>query len=215
MTVNYDCEGITWCIRPEGTDQLVIHENFWGDVYKIADGISGTVLDIGGNIGAFSIAAIHYGANVVHAFEPEPENAAIFRENVRRCGLEDRIFLNELAVWTDDGGVNLNPDQGNTAVEGDGSVHVRSLSLNSILLSYSSGDIDFLKMDIEGAEIPVIEACDSPWLFFVKRLGMEYHGQTPEWGDMIRKLSGVFNLEIIGHEFPAENSGGMLHGVRK
>lgn len=42
-----------------------------------------TVLDLGANIGAFALWAFHNGAGTVHCYEPESENEALLRFNLR------------------------------------------------------------------------------------------------------------------------------------
>lgn len=210
--------GMDFYIRPDTSDMLVLREVFVANEYRVPAKMNGLVLDIGANIGAFSIRAAGAGATV-YAYEPESENVHMAIANFRLHGVGPN--LNPVAVWSNDEGVWITPAQGNTSSgetghEQVGDVWVASTTLNTILEDHLNGEeVEMLKMDVEGAEISIIEAVDTLRLQRVKRIAMEYHGQTPEFGDMIRKLSGVFDLEIVGHPYPGENSGGMLYGVHK
>lgn len=84
------------------------------------------------------------------------------------------------------------------------------LFLADVLGEFDS--VDFLKMDMEGSEIDAFSTCPVEVLKKVKRLGMEYHWLVPDWGPMLRLLSAVFFLEIIGNPNGGHNSGGMLYG---
>lgn len=57
----------------------------------------GTVLDVGGYTGLFSIAAALHMRRVI-AFEPMPRNAARFRENAKANNVQDWIQLIECAA---------------------------------------------------------------------------------------------------------------------
>jgi len=58
-------------------------------------------LDIGANIGAFSLLAATYGASTI-AFEPDPSSADLLRKNVTLNGYDDQITVIEAAAWYDD-----------------------------------------------------------------------------------------------------------------
>lgn len=208
-------------IRPGTSDMLVLREVFVADEYRILSNPwirnGDVVLDIGANIGAFSIAAAGRGARVF-SFEPERENIRMAIGNFNVHGVSPH--LEPMAVWSNDEGVYLAPAEGNTGThdgeQGEDEYLVGSVTLDWILDNHINGEeVAYLKMDVEGAEISILEAVSPLKLQRVKRIGMEYHGQTPEFGDMIRKLSGIFDLEIIGHPYPGEDSGGMLYGTRK
>jgi len=209
--------GMDFYIRPGTSDALVLREVFIADEYRLF-GRNWTrddvVIDVGANIGAFTVLAAGRGASV-YAYEPEWENVSVAISNFKVHGISP--VIEPLAVWSNDEGVYLTPAQGNTGSSDEATsehdVFVGSMPLNQILRQHE--EIAYLKMDVEGAEISIFESVDPDLLRRVKFLGMEYHGQTPEFGDMIRKLSGVFDLEIIGHPYPGENSGGMLYGTRK
>ncbi len=57
------------------------------------------VLDIGANIGVFSLYAASTWPNAaVHAFEPAADSASVLTHNVARNGLDDRITCHRVAV---------------------------------------------------------------------------------------------------------------------
>lgn len=205
--------GMDFYVRPGTSDMLVLREVFVANEYRIPSKMTGVVIDVGSNIGALSIRAAAAGATVF-AYEAEAENARVANQNILLHGVQERVNVDNVAVWRDFDGVYLTPAQGNTGTnDAEGDVFVPSITLASILAGHS--EVELLKMDVEGAEIPIFGALDPVSLQGVKRIAMEYHGQTPEFGAMIRKLSGVFDLEIVGHPHPGENSGGMIYGTRK
>lgn len=59
-----------------------------------------TVLDVGANIGAHSVALASFvgPAGRVHAFEPGAETAAFLRANVALNALEERVLVHQVAV---------------------------------------------------------------------------------------------------------------------
>jgi FkbM family methyltransferase len=133
-------------------------------------------LDLGANVGAFTVWAAMHGADVI-AFEPEPGCLGMAARNVRLNAVEHRVHLVGAAVWPDDSrtemSMSVNGAQGNV--------------WRSSLLKRWRGGTDILvpvvdvrpfwlpgtcvKMDIEGAEMPILEAlAESP----VKRLVFEW-----------------------------------------
>lgn len=210
----YDINGLTFYVREGTSDVLVVNEVVRADEYRLYGlGLQGVAVDIGANIGVFSVMAAYFGASHVYAYEPEEDNLRVAQANIDLHGFGDIITLIPRAVYSHDRGVLIAPMEGSTAVESDGTVPVQSVTLNSVLEALDP--IDYLKIDIEGAEVPMLLAANPELLKHSRRLGMEYHGQVPEWGDMVRVLSGVFDLEVIGHPFPGAHSGGMMYGVNK
>lgn len=201
----------------EDQDWGAIHENWLGDPYHIAGSLSGaTVLDIGGNIGTFALRALKEGAREVMSFEPEPDNARLFRLNCAEELRAERIILDQFAIWPEDeNGVNHDMQmvqaQGASAVQQGGSVLVPTLSLTKAL-RMMPGKVHFLKMDIEGGEIQNLAYVDPLIFTKVERIAMEYHGYDPRFGLMIRNLSAMFDLEINGTEYPGHMTNGMLFG---
>lgn len=137
------------------------------------------VVDIGANIGAFSIYAAKHAAQV-HAVEPTPENAAALRGNVDRAGLSN-VTTHEVAIADQEGtvrlyltgtnGSNLLFDHG---IEGKYAeyVEVPSTTLRAFLDEQEIATVDLLKIDCEGAEGLLLPTAP---LDRVRRIALEYH----------------------------------------
>ena len=126
------------------------------------------------------------GARIT-AFEPEPTVFGILKDNVASYELSNVELVNR-AVWKEDGVLQFSPDAGSTAgrVSADGSARVTATSLRP----YLSERVDFLKIDIEGAEYEVLQSCQD-LLHNVERLFVEYHsfvGREQNLAQLINKI---------------------------
>lgn len=120
--------------------------------------------DIGANIGFFSLFAARLVGEHGHvtAFEADPENAARLREHVARNKLP-QVAVEEKAVWFEHGTVifartdpAVSPDRGTGHVAtapGTDTIQVAAVSLDEY--TSTSPAPDFLKCDVEGAEVEV------------------------------------------------------------
>ena len=133
-----------------------IYDEIWKDkVYgEVHPGES--VLDIGANVGYFTLYALATGAKVI-AFEPEPENFIRLDAQVKE---NDFMFASghafQMAVAGDDKGkkLYLNPENiGGHRITHDIEgrfVEVASITLDEVMEQH--GPFDMMKMDCEGAE---------------------------------------------------------------
>src|SRR5262245_52901688 len=123
-------------------------------------------IDCGAHVGNVTAAFSATGARVV-AFEPNPEAFAALRERFERV---DNVRLVNAAVSDRDGrarlylhrsaaedqvkwavGSSLYAAKGN--VDADRSVEVETVDLDGVIREL--GRVDLLKLDVEGAEIPI------------------------------------------------------------
>ena len=138
------------------------------------------IIDCGANIGISSLyfKTIYPNATLI-AFEPDDSLADIFQQNMVQNGVIN-FTLHKAAVWTENGTISFN-NKGSEAssidVSGNSSSTVPTIKLASILAEHSS--IDLLKIDIEGAEYPVIQDIANE-LNRVQHLFNEYHGLANE-----------------------------------
>jgi len=128
-----------------------------------------TFFDLGANIGYFSLIAARLVGLTGHviAFEADPEIAARLRENLSRNNFS-YARVEQKAVWSEDTTVsfarvdpNTSPDRGLGHVSADSSgdtITVEAVSLDRYVTAQNSPD--FLKCDVEGAEVEVLRGAE-------------------------------------------------------
>lgn len=122
-----------------------------------------TVLDIGANIGWFTLlAAKHVGSTgIIHAFEPRPTTYNMLAKTIALNGLRSCVHLWEYALSDEAGELSINwgtntDNPGGAFVTRDGlrqpgieSARVRAVRLDDLLPDIAP---DIIKIDVEGAE---------------------------------------------------------------
>jgi FkbM family methyltransferase len=146
------------------------------------------VVDLGANIGLTSLwLAKRYGCNTIIAIEPSVENARLARENLERNGVGAEVV--EAAVGPADGTVRFSPArESNVGRTGFGDRTVPMMSMFSVLNRLpSTGCVDLVKMDIEGAEQELLTG-DLRWLERVKSLIIEFHPTLVDYPGLVNRL---------------------------
>lgn len=158
------------------------------------------VIDAGANIGlaTYYVRRMCKAARVV-CFEPNPETFAVLEENAR-ANAWDNVALHQAAVAAQDGEVDLTFDAeaplAASVAPRSSSEHARSVRVPALGLSaFLQEPVAFLKMDIEGAEADVLEACEGD-LGLVENLFVEVHPVPGESPSLLWRVLGV--LERAG-----------------
>jgi FkbM family methyltransferase len=147
-----------------------------------AIGPQDVVVDIGANIGIFSLFAAARTGAAVHAYEPSPENFRFLERNLAQNGAR-AVVPHQEAVADKDGSVILYlglTSGGNKLfdrVQGPspGSVTVPSVTLERVMEENRLERIDFLKVDCEGAEGLIFAAASGECLGRVGKIALEFH----------------------------------------
>jgi len=163
------------------------------------------IIDAGSNIGMSLLYFKHtYPQARVIAFEPDPTIFGILQENVTRNRLADVTLINA-GLSAQAGKVTFTPDgsAGGHVGGGHAAIEVRMERLSG----YLHEPVDFLKLNIEGEELPVLqEAADSGKLRQVRELVLEYHG----WSGGEQQLGHILDLldchgyRYLVHDFDSE-----------
>jgi FkbM family methyltransferase len=119
-----------------------------------------TFIDVGANVGYFTLLASTLGARVV-AYEPTPSVFARLKENVALNGFDNADLVNA-AVMDKTGTLTLHLSgddfEANSLFGNDPqSVRVAAVSLDRDLADRKIGHVDVLKIDAEGAEPFVLD----------------------------------------------------------
>ena len=163
------------------------------------DSDSPLIIDGGANVGLSVIFFKQRFPNArIIAFEADPSIFRVLTHNVKEMGLED-ITLIQKALWTDETTLRFDSEGADAGRLGiDGLDVANSIEVPTIRLSsYLDQPIDFLKLDIEGAEVDVIAEAQTR-LDHVERLFVEFHSFT---GKSCRLVELLKNIEESGFKY--------------
>jgi FkbM family methyltransferase len=138
------------------------------------------VIDLGANIGVFSMAAAAQGANVL-AIEAQSGFIAEMAVLLRMNKIETVSPLHGIVAPT--GGAFSSTKVRKSASHWKN--EPPEINLNQALQDIKWSRVDFLKADVEGAEFELF-ANNDEWLAKVRRIAMEIHA---EYGDVDRFVS--------------------------
>jgi FkbM family methyltransferase len=116
------------------------------------------VLDCGTHIGGFTRKALNAGAQTVVAVEPETANIQAFRRNFAQELKSGKVILVEKGVWDKNGSLLLHVSRTgdshsvNIAQNGGRDEKIEVITIDSLIQQLKLPRVDFIKMDIEGAE---------------------------------------------------------------
>jgi FkbM family methyltransferase len=123
------------------------------------------------------ILAWEYSPDVLYGFDP---GDALEEGEFQRGGM--KVVLRRAAAWTHDGTVMFHEDGSGSRVSSEYGVEIPCIDFSKwleVLKLKGKADEIFVKMDIEGAEVPVLEKMIADGTdALVDELLVEWHGQT-------------------------------------
>ncbi len=177
---------------------------------------AGAFLDVGGNIGVFSVVAALAGKSQIVAFEPDAANAGLLRVNSQMNAVDDRVDVQECAVGASDGTATLYraPSHGNHSIVAGvvddpvGTRQVERVSLDSFVArrrrERGAMPVSLVKVDCEGSELAVLRGAsellrerDAVWI--VEYWEPSYKSRAADrdefWSILYSNFSHVFVIE--------------------
>jgi FkbM family methyltransferase len=193
------------------SDQKIVDEIFKENVYRLHDYMyedKAIFLDIGANIGVFTLYALEraYVANkriCVYAIEPEPHNLNMLKKNlIKNSHLlenDSQVFILELAVGDREDIVTIDNNHGGSRI-GKGKTKVSMTTLDKILKMYKIDKVDFMKMDIEGSEIPSLLAASDETIDKIHFSAIEFDEQNglDKFSKVINRFARKCSISTLG-----------------
>jgi FkbM family methyltransferase len=204
---------------------IFIYEIYLLECYELLDGFrvarDDVVIDVGSNVGMFTVKAARESGEggLVVSVEPHPTAFQLLRNNIAKNGLNN-VRTVGAALGSKIGEANLVFAPRSTvgtfydsilhSQERDGAT-VRVITLDSLVDSLRLETVDFLKIDVEGAEIDVLRGgLNLLSRGGVRRVVVETHGDelVKETTEFLTQLGyrtaaiDVFPSFFVGDPFP-------------
>jgi FkbM family methyltransferase len=168
-------------------------EIFEEEVYKFkTDTLRPLIIDCGSNIGLSIIYFKRlFPESRVIAFEPDDKIFTLLKENLSGFNFSETQLINK-GVWKSETLLRFDSTGGmGGSIVNNAATSNRVIEISTIRLrDYLSQPVAFLKIDIEGAEIPVLEDCKDQ-LYNVENLFVEYHCYPRQPQELEKLLSIV------------------------
>lgn len=185
----------------------------------VENAIQSVAIDIGANVGFFTMTCVRKGATVV-AIEPEPGNVDLLSRNVSTNRADQHVTIIPAAIGATAGTAYITGTAGTAYTTGPvgttDRVEVRQMTLASLLDGWSK--VALLKVDTEGSEHAILTACPHDQLAKVDLIVAELHGpaacpwmDAPRWGEIVEHLLETHAVDVFGR--PSEG-GGHLYARR-
>ncbi len=162
------------------------------------------ILDCGANVGMASLYFKWlYPRSRVLAFEPDPAAFRLLKQNIAQNNLDVETY--NCALWDRDADVDFFVDSnspGSLLMSTDASrlkgepIKVRARRLSEFI----QGDVDFVKIDVEGAEHRVLgDLVESDKIGAIRQMVVEYHHRIGQQKSCLAEF--LLMLEQAGFEY--------------
>lgn len=157
--------------------------------------------DCGGNVGAFTLLACSIGAKV-KVYEPDPNNCKMIERNLKLNNFEADIICAGL--------VHNDTKKANLYIGNNGNVwrnsmfknwNGKGLKVDCVNFDEVIPDRACVKMDIEGAEMPILENTNRKFKKLVFEWSFDIDDSLNRFRNCIDKLSVLHELKITDKRF--------------
>jgi FkbM family methyltransferase len=213
----------TFTLKLRNNFELEVHpalvsafdEIFLREVYK--EGVKNlplrpVVLDIGANVGYFSMYALAQYPNAeIIAFEPIPINYNLLKKHKETNALQS-LTLSENALFGKRESIQINYSKDALYTVGasvvsrkyaDATISVEALTIPDIFEKYSLQHCDLLKVDCEGAEYSLLYNCPDKYFAKIHNIAIEVHNWVDGAGNDIQSLTSFLTSKdfVVSSKF--------------
>jgi len=149
------------------------------------------VLDCGADVGDFTRQALQMGASMVVAIEPSPMKHVCLQRNLEHEISQGKVIVYPKGVWNTDSTLTLYVD---SVVEkrSDDGVVVPLTTIDKLVSELNLPRVDFIKMDIEGAEVPALQGAAATLARYRPRMSIS----TEHYPDDVFKITQVVRTAV-------------------
>tara|TARA_R100000655_G_scaffold109347_1_gene163591 strand:- start:462 stop:1136 length:675 start_codon:yes stop_codon:yes gene_type:complete len=169
-------KNLDFIVRDETSDSFVVKEVLGGAYRKLNIQPNDICLDLGLNIGVFSVMASKK-CKFVYGFEPDKENFEIASKNLQLNNCTNTKVFEKAVVGNDDDmrtfSINVKRNKGAhslIAKKGRDSVFVKCANINNLIQQYKP---TIMKIDTEGGEYEIIKSINDYSCF--REIIFEFH----------------------------------------
>jgi FkbM family methyltransferase len=177
-----------------------------------------TVVDLGANIGVFTLQCAATPGVRIHAVEPAPGTFAQLRRNVTANCHDAAITVHRLAIAEKAGELFIDEtdDSGHQQlVEDRAGAPVACLRVDEFFDQVGIDRCALLKVDTEGAEVGIVAGPPRDFWGRVDRLVIEYHDSLhPGAGDEVLRLLGERGYACRRHPIRGYPDLGLIYATR-
>jgi FkbM family methyltransferase len=168
------------------------------------------VLDCGANVGTFTREAVDEGAAIVVAIEPAPNNVESLRRNFAAEIAAGKVIVYPKGVWDKDDFLTLAINNTTSAmdsfvIQGDThpGVRVPLTTVDKLVAELKLPKVDFIKMDIEGAEKQALAGAAKTLAAYRPRMeiSVDHLQEDPQMVPVVvRQIRSDYRIECLETE---------------
>lgn len=148
------------------------------------------VLDAGGHLGESTLRALELGAARVVTFEPNPDNARALRKNLATPIADGRVIVIEQGVYDRVGMLTFHQgiDSASGEFEEQSGDALPVTTIDRVVADLKLARVDFIKMDIEGSEVPALRGAVETLRRFKPRIAVGTYHKRRDLADVERTV---------------------------
>ena len=199
---------LSHCGHDSSTFMTVFAHRYYGRIPK-----SAVVIDVGANIGLFSLDAVWSGAAKVYAYEPNAQSFEVLNQNLRehnitnvvatQCAVSGNNQSSTMFIGSQSTPFNKLLSQSEVGnhdqTSSDRFSEVKVESIDTVLKTVCEPIIDLLKIDCEGAEYGIFQGLTKEHSLRIRMICVEYEVSDSEKPEHLIQLAE--NCGFIVKEF--------------
>jgi FkbM family methyltransferase len=172
---------------------FMLHQYNYEDIVMVKD--DDIVIDCGGCWGDTALYFAAMGAKEVYVYEFIPSNIQIMNKNLNlNPQYKDKIILINNPVWSSSHLKLSYLDKGPASVVDDFKIYndkVETISIDELVKNKNIERVDFIKMDIEGAEIPALNGAIETIRKFKPKLAISAYHKLDDLKEIPKLINSI------------------------